>query len=121
MAPDIQAPAEYLKHPGRLATTVIARSVPPMMAPEGSNGDEGPKSTTKPMFLPVLFHSTVVPALMQKRELPLALGMLGVEDAAFEVRLTSTAHGVDGEPQVFAALHSCAGLAFVQAYLSAFD
>src|ERR1700722_628781 len=121
MAPNMQAPAEYLKHPGRLATTVIARSVPPMMAPAGSNGDVGPKSTTKPMFFIVLFHCTEVPALMQKRELLLAPGMLGVDEAAFALRLTSTAHGVEAEPQVLAALHSCAGLASVQAYLSAFD
>ena len=52
----------------------------------------GPKSTTKPMSLPVLFHWTVVPGLMQKRELPLAFGMLGVAEAALAVRFTSTEH-----------------------------
>ena len=47
----------------------------------------------------------------------LAPGMLGVDEAASEVRLTSTEHGVDAEPQVLAALHSCAGFASEQAYL----
>jgi hypothetical protein len=91
------------------------------MAPFGSKGELGPKSTTKPMFFMVLFHCTEVPALMQKRELLFALAMLGVDEAAFAVRFTSTAHGVDAEPQVFAALHICAGFASAQAYLSAFD
>jgi hypothetical protein len=44
---------------------------------------------------------------MQKRELPLAFGMLGVDEAALAVRLTSTAHGVEAEPQVFSAVHIC--------------
>jgi hypothetical protein len=69
------------------------------------------------MSLPVLFHWTVVPALMQKRELPLAFGMLGVAEAALELRFTSTAQGLEGEPQVLPALHNCAGFASEQAYL----
>jgi hypothetical protein len=60
------------------------------------------------MSLPVLFHWTLVPGLMQKRELPLAFGMLGVDEAALAVRLTSTAHGVEAEPQVFSGVHICA-------------
>ena len=73
------------------------------------------------MSLPVLFHCTVVPALMQKSELLLAFGISGVDDAAFEVRLTSTEQGEDGEPQVLAALQSWAGFASEQAYLLLFD
>jgi hypothetical protein len=64
-----------------------------MMAPGGSNGDEGPTSTTKPIFLPVLFHVTVVPVFTQKSALLLGFSMLGVEDAAFAVRFTSTVQG----------------------------
>jgi hypothetical protein len=86
-----------------------------MMAPGGSKGDEGPKSTTKPMSLPVLFHWTVVPGLMQKRELPFAFGMLGVTEAALALRLTSTEHGVDAEPQVFSAVHIWGEASFVHA------
>jgi hypothetical protein len=67
------------------------------------------------MSLPVLFHWTVVPGFMQKRELPLALGMPGVDEAALAVRLTSTAHGEDVEPQVFSAVHICAETSFEQA------
>jgi hypothetical protein len=53
----------------------------------------------------VLFHITVVPELTQNRELPFAFGMLGVEDAALSVRFTSTLHGVEADPHVFAAVH----------------
>jgi len=60
------------------------------------------------MSLPVLFHWTVVPGFMQNSELPLAFGMLGVDEAAFAVRFTSTEHGVDADPQVFSAVHICA-------------
>jgi hypothetical protein len=73
------------------------------------------------MSLPVLFHCTVVPAFTQKRELLLAFGMLGVDEAAFAVRFTSTVHGLEAEPQVLDALHNCAGFASVQAYLLLFD
>jgi hypothetical protein len=66
------------------------------------------------MSLPVLFHWTVVPGFIQKRELPLAFGMLGVDEAALAVRFTSTAHGVDAEPQVFAAVHICMEMSFEQ-------
>jgi hypothetical protein len=60
------------------------------------------------MSLPVLFHSTVVPALMQKSELPLAFCTPGVTEAALALRLTSTLQGLDAEPQVLAALHDSA-------------
>src|SRR5258707_364355 len=54
IAPDRQAPAEYLKHPGLFAATETERSEPPMMAPAGSNGDDGPRSTKKPFSFSVL-------------------------------------------------------------------
>jgi hypothetical protein len=92
-----------------------------MMAPGGSNGDEGPTSTTKPMSFPVLFHVTVVPGFIQKSALLLEFAMLAVEDAAFAVRFTSTVQGVEPDPQVLPALHSCAGFASKQAYLLLFD
>ncbi len=91
------------------------------MAPAGSNGDAGPRSTKKPFSFSVLTHFTVVPTFTQKRELPLAFGMLGVVDADSDVRFTSTVQGVEADPQVLAAVHSCAGFTSEQAYLSAFD
>jgi hypothetical protein len=92
-----------------------------MMAPAGSNGDVGPTSTTKPLSLPVLFHLTVVPTLTQKSELPLAFGMLGVEDAESAVRFTSTLQGLEEDPHVLALEHICAGFGSEQAYLLLFD
>ncbi len=73
------------------------------------------------MSFPVLFHWTVVPAAMQNSELPLAFGIMGVAEAELEVLFTSTAHGVDAEPQVFAAVHSWAGCGSEQAYLLLLD
>ena len=92
-----------------------------MMAPAGSKGDEGPTSTTKPLSFSELIHFTVVPVLTQKREFPFAFGMLGVEDAESAVRLTSTVQGLEGDPHVLAAVHSCAGFGSKQAYLLLFD
>src|SRR5271169_5643344 len=91
-----------------------------MMAPDGSNGDVVPTSTTKPISLLVLFHVTVVPAVTQKSLLLLAFGMLGVEDAPLAVRFTSTSQEVEADPHVLLALQSCAGLASEHAYLLAF-
>jgi len=88
-----------------------------MMAPDGSNGDAGPRSTTKPLSFSVLFHVTFVPIFTQKSELPLAFGMLGVTDAESDVRFTSTVQGVEADPHVLAAVHSCAGFTSMQAYL----
>src|SRR5271170_3202226 len=90
------------------------------MAPPGSNGEVVPGSTTKPMFLLVLFHVTVVPAFTQKRELLLAPGMPGVEEAPLAVRFTSTSHGVEADPHVLLALQSCAGFGSEHASLLAF-
>jgi len=92
-----------------------------MIAPAGSNGDAGPTSTTKPLSLPVLFHVTVVPTFTQKRELPFAFGMLGVDDAESAVRFTSTVQGLEADPHVLAVVQSCAGLGSEQAYLLMFD
>jgi hypothetical protein len=94
-----------LKHPNLFATTETERADPPLIAPVGSNGEEGPISTTKPSPLSVLFHVTVVPTLTQNRELPFAFGMLGVEDAELAVRFTSTLHGLDADPHVLAPVH----------------
>ena len=88
------------------------------MAPAGSNGDAGPKSTKKPFSFSVLIQFTLVPTFTQKREFPLAFGMLGVAEADSDVRFTSTVQGVEGDPQVLAAVHSCAGFTSKQAYLS---
>jgi hypothetical protein len=92
-----------------------------MMAPGGSNGDEGPTSTTKPISLPVLIHVTVVPAFTQKSALFFSFRMLGVEDAPFAVRFTSTVQGVESDPHVLLALHSYAGFGSEQPYLLLFD
>src|SRR5450631_1282703 len=121
MAPDLHAPAEYFKHPVRLATTETERSDPPMMVPDGSNGDEAPGSTTKPLPLSVVTHFSVVPALTQKSEFPFAFGMLGVADAASAVLFTSTVQGVEADPQVLAAVHICAGFDSAQTSLVFLD
>ena len=118
MAPDTQAPAEYLKHPGRLATTFLALSEPPIIAPAGSNGEASLTSTTNPTFLLVLFQMTVVPTLTQNVESPLAPGMLGVAEAESAVRFTSTTQGAVGDPQVLAGVHIEAGFGSEQAYLA---
>jgi len=92
-----------------------------MIAPGGSNGEDGPKSNTNPVSLDVLWKVTVVPTFTQKSELPLAFGMLGVEEAESDVRFTSTVQGLEADPQVFAAVHSCAGFGSEHAYLLLFD
>jgi hypothetical protein len=53
---------------------------------------------------------------MQKSELPFAFGMLGVADAALAVRFTSTLHGLEAEPHVLAAVHSCSGFGCVHTF-----
>jgi hypothetical protein len=69
----------------------------------------------------VLVHWTFVPTFTQKSELLLAPGMPGVDEAEFDVRFTSTTQVAEAEPQVFAALHICAGFASAQTYLLFFD
>jgi len=77
-----------------------------MIVPEGSNGDAGPTSTIKPLSFSELIQFTFVPTFTQKRELPFAFGMLGVEDAEFAVRFTSTVQEADADPHVLAAVQS---------------
>ena len=88
-----------------------------MMAPSGSNGDASLTSTTNPTFLLLLFQTTVVPALTQNVEFPLAPGMLGVAEAEFAVRFTSITQGAVADPQVLAGVHMAAGFGSEQAYL----
>jgi hypothetical protein len=92
-----------------------------MMAPAGSKGDVVPGSTTKPIFLLVLFQITVVPAFTQKSALLLAFSVLAVEEAPSAVRFTSTSHGVEADPQVLLALQSCVGFGSEHAFLLLFD
>jgi hypothetical protein len=112
----VHAPRLYLKHPAFLAVTVMGRSEPPEIVPEGSKGDEAAKSTIKPVFLPAPCHVTVVPDLMQIGESFGKPGMLGVTDASLPppVRLTSRRHGELLDPHVLAAEQSCSGCGFEQ-------
>ena len=87
------------------------------MAPVGSNGEEGPTSTTKPFSFSELIHVTFVPTFTQKSALPFAPGMLGVEEAESDVRFTSTEQGLEADPHMFAVVQSCAGFGSEQAYL----
>src|SRR6516165_11420329 len=116
MAPETQAPAENLKHPGLLATTETWRSEPPMMVP-WPNGEEEPKSRTKPTFLDSLLKVTLVPTFTQKGALSLAPGILGVTEAALAVRLMSTVQGAEADPHVVLELHIPCGLDSEQRYL----
>src|SRR6516165_12052464 len=104
MAPETQASVETLNHPGLFATVVIGRSAPPMMVP-WPNGEEEPKSRTKPTFLDSLLKVTFVPTFIQNGALSLAPEILGVTEAALPVRLMSTVQGVLADPQVVLALH----------------
>ena len=58
-----------------------------------------------PVFFADDCQVTVVPVLMQKREFRFAFGILGVADAEYDVRFTSTLQGTLGEPQVLLSLH----------------
>src|SRR6516162_3517087 len=116
MAPETQAPAENLKHPGLFATAVIGRSEPPMMV-AWENGEEEPKSRTKPTFLDSLLKVTFVPTLTQNGAFSLAPGIPGVTEAALAVRLMSTIQGALADPQVVLALHIACGSDSEQIYL----
>src|SRR5215469_7614621 len=116
MAPETQAPVENLKHPGLFATVVIGRSAPPMMVP-WPNGEEEPKSRTKPTFLDSLLKVTFVPTLTQNGAFSLAPAMPGVTEAALAVRLMSTIQGALADPQVVLALHIACGSDSEQIYL----
>src|SRR5271167_4456485 len=117
MAPETQAPVENLKHPGLFATAVTGRSEPPMMVP-WPNGEEGPKSRTKPTFLETLLKVTFVPTFMQNGAFSLAPGIPGVTEAASAVRLMSTTQGEEEDPHVVLALHIPCGFDSEQRYLS---
>jgi hypothetical protein len=89
-----------------------------MIVPSGtSNGEEGPKSRTKPVFLDALCHVTVVPTFTQKGALPLASGMFGVADAELlPLRFTFTVQGLELDPHVVPALHMLPGFDSEQTY-----
>jgi hypothetical protein len=93
-----------------------------MIVPSGtSNGEEGPKSSTKPVFLDALCQVTVVPTFTQNDAFPLASGMLGVADAELPpLRFTSTVQALVVEPQVVLALHMLPGFDSEQTYLLLF-
>jgi hypothetical protein len=66
-----------------------------------SNGEEGPKSRTKPVFLDKLCHVTVVPTFAQNGTFPLAFGTSGEDVAdALPLRLIFTTQGEEADPQV---------------------
>jgi hypothetical protein len=93
-----------------------------MIVPSGtSNGEEGPKSRTKPVFLDALCQVTVVPTFTQNDAFPLAFGMLAVADAELPpLRFTFTVHALVVEPQVVPALHMLPGFDSEQTYLLLF-
>jgi hypothetical protein len=97
--------------------TVAGRSDPPMIVPEGSKGDELPKSIMIPVFLPSPFHVTLVPGATQIATGSFGkFGMFGVTEASSPppVRLISRTQGELLDPQVFAAVQSCSGCRFEQ-------
>jgi hypothetical protein len=88
-----------------------------MIAPGVSNGGEGPKSRTKPVFLDELCHLTVVPIFTQKGTFGLAFVILGVAEAELPPRrLMSTVQGTELDPHVFSALHMLSGCGSEQIY-----
>jgi hypothetical protein len=100
----------------------IGRSAPPIIVPSGtSNGEEGPKSRTKPVFFDPLCQVTVVPTFTQNDIFPLAFGMSGVAEAELLApRFTFTEQAVLGDPQVVLALHMLPGFDSEQTYLLLF-
>jgi hypothetical protein len=89
--------------------------------PTASKGETaGPKSRTKPVFFEVLCQVTVVPTFTQNGAFAFAFCELGVTEAeVLPLRLTSMRQGLEGDPQVFAALQMLAGFDSEQRYLSA--
>src|SRR5580765_2981092 len=66
---------------------------------------------TKPVFFEPPLKVTVVPTFMQNALLDLASGKSGVAVAALPpLRLITMVHGVEAEPQVFAAAQMPAGM-----------
>ncbi len=83
-----------------------------------SNGEEEPKSKTKPVFLDELCHVTVVPAFTQNEAFSLAFGISGVDDAdAPPLRLISTTQADEADPHIVAAVHILPGFVSEQMYL----
>src|ERR1700739_1452867 len=88
-----------------------------MMGPSGSNGESVPNETMNPLFLLELFHTTVVPALMQNNWLFLALGTSGLTSEELADLVMSIVQVDEAEPQVLAALHIFSGCCSSHAYL----
>ena len=87
-----------------------------MIVSGGSNGEDGPKSTIKPVPLEEVWNVTFVPSFTQKRELPFALGKLGVAVAPLiPSRLMSTEQPEAG--QVLSAVQRLSGFGSSHAYL----
>ena len=80
-----------------------------MIGSSGSNGESVPNEIMNPVFFFGLVHTTLVPVLMQKNWLFLALGMSGftLEELLDRVMLIVQAEVAD--PQVFAALQRFSG------------
>src|ERR1700741_3268106 len=93
---------------------------PPMIGPSGSNGESVPNETINPLFLFELFHTTVVPDLMQNNWLFFASGILGFTLAESDPLLMSMVHCDEAEPQVLAALHMFSGWVSSHEYLPFF-
>jgi hypothetical protein len=70
-----------------------------------------------PVFLLEVIHTTVVPFLMQKSWLFLALGIPGLTLAELPDLVTSIVQGDVAEPQVLAALHRLSGVGSSQTNL----
>jgi hypothetical protein len=88
-----------------------------MIGPSGSNGESEPNETMNPLFLFVLIHTTVVPALMQNNWLFFALGISGFTLHEFADLLTSIVQADESEPHVLPALHMLSGCGSSHAYL----
>jgi hypothetical protein len=83
-----------------------------------SKGEEGPKSTIKPVFFAEVCQVTVVPTFTQKAVFAFASGMPGVTVAEVPpLRFRSTTHGFEVDPQRVAALQVLAGFVSEQTYL----
>ena len=100
-----------------LAFVVTCFLPPAIIGLPGSNGESVPNETVNPLFLFELFHTTVVPALMQNNWLFFALGMPGFALTEFPDLVMSTVHGEEAEPRVLAGLHMLSGRSSSQAYL----
>ena len=80
-----------------LAFVLTCLLLPPMIGLSGSNGESVPNEIMNPLFLFELIHTTVVPALMQKNWLFLALGISGFTLAELPDLVTSIVHGDEAD------------------------